>query len=512
MRAGLCFLALAVVTLPSAAKPSLPGAQPPGERVLRDMELDAVLTAEARRIMRGVEPLPGQRRDGTVTATMDLASRSITVNFGRAFLPQDADAVFEDQLDPFRHGLMEASAPFLAASSVVYRFDGKELSFYFPELQQELEQARKARGAGRGAGGAMVSAGHGYYRRLVKDIWAYQRTEANDVLEDLITPLYAEELKTLIENRSRMPVYRPRTTWQAVHEASGKPWWHMAGRYHLEAQYPENPEIWNSLGEGSADNRHYSEDIRSRPLLANHQNVDVALHLHTNAAVASASGARVIYQTGNEQGRALGASVLCYMSEIINSAQGYENFVVSPEPHPDDKGENRLATMPSVIVEAAFHTNPDDARALQDPVFRTASMKGVEKGYRLWREGKGCTPLALQRATDVTLPPYSAGNVEVHFEGHPQFPVKMKIDPIGCPPGFTCTGGEAEVTEAQDSPLTFTMKCGRTTQTTVTQWQTVLRDDDGVASAPAMHRLTCTGPGSADKRTTTSQATGIGMF
>ncbi len=429
----------------------------------------------------------------------------------------EAEAEFEDQLDNFRHAMVEASAPFMDATAVKYLFDRRDIFFHFPKLEREDAEARKANSlkrtaSGAGSGMAMVSAGHGYYRRLVKDIWTTQREQTNGVLEDLITPSYAEDLKFWMESRSQMPVHRPRSGSEAMHPSSKQPWWQMAGRYSLESQYPENPEIWNSLGAGSSDNHHYREDIRSRPLLANHQNADVAVHLHTNAADASATGTRVIYQAGREQDRLLASNILCYMREIIRSVEAYEQFPVSQTPQADNKGENRLATMPSVIVEAAFHTNPDDARALQDPVFRTASMKGVEKGYRLWREGKGCKPLALQRATDVTLPPYSAGTVEVHFEGHPQFPVKMKIDPIGCPPGFTCTGGEAEVTEAQDSPLTFTMKCGRTTQTTVTQWQTVLRDDDGVASAPAMHRLTCTGPGSADKRTTTSQATGIGMF
>lgn len=509
-----CVLALGATVTPGVARNGARTMSVDAQASAQDHELDALLSAEAQRVMQDVVRLEGQSTSGTVNATMNLATRDIVVDFSREFLPHEADAPFEDQLDEFRHALMAASAPFLAAASVQYRFDGKDIFFYFPRLQEEDDRARNAEAArfGSGAGAAMVSAGHGYYHRLAKDIWVAQRDPENGVLEDLITPLYAEELKAWVESRSQMPVYRPRTTSTEIHESSGKAWWQVAGRYHLQAQYPDNPEIWNSLGSGPSDDRHYKEDIRSRPLFANHQNVDVAIHLHTNAAGPSATGTRAIYQTGREQSRLLASSILCYMRELVTAVDAYSDFVVSPEAHPDNKGENRLAEMPSVIVEAAFHTNPEDALALQDPVFRTAAMKGVEKGYRLWREGKGCTPLAIQRVTDVTLPPHTAGEVEVHFEGHPRFPVTMEVTSLECPPGSTCDGGEEVKKEPLESPLTFEIECGRGDRTRTSLWQTVLRDDDGVASAAAQHRLTCTGPATAKEERRVRRVNRIGMW
>ncbi|MBA8681178.1 N-acetylmuramoyl-L-alanine amidase family protein [Stenotrophomonas tumulicola] len=508
-----CLLALGAIVTPGVARNGPPTTPVDVRASPQDLELDALLSAEARRVMQGVVRLEGQSTSGAVNATMNLATRDIVVDFSREFLPHEAEAPFEDQLDEFRHALMAASAPFLAAARVQYRFDGRDLFFYFPKLQEEDAHGREAEAArfGSGAGSAMVSAGHGYYRRLVKDIWVTQRDPRNGVLEDLITPLYAEELKGWLESRSQMPVFRPRTTSTDIHESSGRAWWEVAGRYHLEAQYPDNPEIWNSLGSGTSDDHHYKEDIRSRPLFANHHDADVAIHLHTNAAGPSATGTRVIYQTGREQSRLLASSILCYVRELVTAADAYHDFVVSAEAHPDNKGENRLAQMPSVIVEAAFHTNPDDALALQDPVFRAAAMKGVEKGYRLWREGKPCQPLAIQRVTDVTLPPHTVGEVEVHFEGHPRFPVTMEVTPLECPQDSTCDGGEEVKKEPLDSPLTFEIECGRGDHTRISLWQTVLRDDDGVASAAAQHRLTCTGPASAKEGHRARQAR-IGMW
>ena len=107
------------------------------------------------------------------------------------------------------------------------------------------------------------------------------------------------------------------------------------------------------------------------------------------------------------------------MRELIHAQPGYENFPVRAESAADGHGENRIGKMPSVIVETAYHSNPDDVAALQDPVFRSASMKGVEKGYRLWATGKTCEPLALHPIPDTDVPVQSARDVEVRYAGNP---------------------------------------------------------------------------------------------
>lgn len=186
----------------------------------------------------------------------------------------------------------------------------------------------------------------------------------------------------------------------------------------------------------------------------------------------------------------MGSSVLCYMRELITATEGYEKFVVSPAPHSDDKGENRLAKMPSVIVETAFHTNPDDALALQDPLFRTAAMKGVEKGYRLWREGEGCDPLAIGRIADVTAGAGGRATVEVPFKGHPQFPVTLEVRQAGCSAGAGCQGGDVVLTDASPSPLRFQVECGEGGGGSA-RWRTTLKDADGVKGGASEHRQAC---------------------
>ncbi len=43
--------------------------------------------------------------------------------------------------------------------------------------------------------------------------------------------------------------------------------------------------------------------------------------------------------------------------------------------------------MPSIIVEAAFHTNALDAEFIKDGEFQKLAMMGVAKAYRLYKEG-----------------------------------------------------------------------------------------------------------------------------
>jgi hypothetical protein len=145
-------------------------------------------------------------------------------------------------------------------------------------------------------------------------------------------------------------------------------------------------------------------------------------------------------------------------------------------------------------VEIAYHSNPEDSAALQDPVFREASMKGVEKGYRLFREGKDCTPLVLSKIDRVTVPADGAAETDVHFDGNPQFPVTLSFTPVYCTEPGACRAEIKTVTEASASPIKARMTCEGSGYGMV-NWSTVMRDADGVTSGPVEHWMTCQGGG-----------------
>lgn len=220
--------------------------------------------------------------------------------------------------------------------------------------------------------------------------------------------------------------------------------------------------------------------MNSRPLLANHHRAEVAIHLHRNGEPSgSARGTRVIVQPGRPMDAALAQSVLCSMKELIHSLPEHGAFTVAPAPHALDKGENREAHMPSIIVETAFHTNPDDAKALLDPVFRSAAMKGVEKGYRLWATGKACETLALDPLADVQIPVRSSRFVPVAFKGNPQYPLVLELSVASCV-GGNCTPSDEEFMDP-GQPVQLELLCNGDGVGTV-RWRTRLRDADGVVT------------------------------
>ena len=482
----------------------------------RDADFDKLLTEEAQHLLDNTQLLDGQSPGTRVTVEADIDTGVINVNFDAGFIPEHYGAAFEDQHDAFRTGLSFLGRKIMDVTAVRYLYGGMPVEAYFDEAWRGVALPGSSKTtASPSSNSAFVAASHGYYYHHGYKDWRFQREPGVGVQEDLITPPYADELQTLLQQRSATPSERARSQLKEInHPESGQAWWKVAARYRIALAYPEERAIWHSQeGRPVYGLRDYNEDINSRPLLANYLGNNVAFHLHTNGnARPQVRGAEIVVQPGRAESLQLGESVLCYMGELVQSAEGYEGFPFAGKPSFADKAENRLARMPSVIVEMAYHSNPDDAAALRDPVFRTASMKGVEKGYRLWREGKGCTPLALKRVTDVTLPPHTVGKADVHFDGHPRFPVTMEITSLECPQGSTCDGGEEIKKKPMDSPLTFEIECGRGDHTRISLWQTVLRDDDGVRSAPAQHRLTCTAPaGSGGRMHQGARAGKIGM-
>jgi hypothetical protein len=224
-------------------------------------------------------------------------------------------------------------------------------------------------------------------------------------VEDFITPEYARELARWFRERNGADTSFPRAEAILAHDPSGEPWWQLGARYNLKNILPDNIEIWHSLPGDQGSNRERNEDIVSRPLYANHLGADAVFHLHTNAAEPTASGTRLFYHEGRDNDKRLAENVLCYMKEIIQAQGPYEKYnVPSQAISRSNLGENREAKMPSVIVESGFHTNASDAVALQDPVFRTAAMKGVEKGLSTaWRR-QGLRAFDGQRDTGCRRP------------------------------------------------------------------------------------------------------------
>lgn len=482
-RAIVCGSAIAVLLAVQGAN-AAPAA-------VRDAEMDRLLTDHLNKILAAVKRFEGQAAHVKGRVRLDLNTCGFTADLPASFLPKELTEDFRYQIRGIESSLWWTARELGCDGGGGFLFfNGKNLQHYFPNDDMLLPAPKTSRVPTNDTM-TVVSAGHGLYFNHAFSDWRYQRETWNMVLEDELTPLLADDLQRYLQDRSEHEVRRARSRSNHAHEGSEQAWWKVAARYELKERYPELPEIWNSLPTSTGGDRERKEDIRSRPLYANHIGAGGLIHVHTNAFENNVNvrGTRVYIHPNQMQNAPLARNMLCYMKELITAQPGYEQFPVAPEPHVEDHGENGLATMPSVVVEAAFHTNADDARALQDPNFRAAAMKGVEKGYRLHREGKGCTPLALKPIADLAVPSWDSAEVELQFNGYPQYPVVATTKAISCPEGWECR--EDKTTQGDPNwPVKLSLRCENSAAGRIV-WQTELVDDDGVRAKPVTHAVDC---------------------
>lgn len=376
--------------------------------------------------------------------SFNASGDELLVELGKGYVPTYYGGEFEDRINDLALGVYVYMEKIGALRGVDFTFEGRDILDYFPYERGLKEQAEMSRRdalvhpAGAGKGRVLVSAGHGYYFHK-KFGWTTQRELVNGVLEDFATPAFAASLGGYLGSRSEAEVFRARSLARDRHPESGKPWMDMASRYFLKDMLPDAPEIWNSKPGKGGDTEEYQQDIRSRPLYANHLGVDAAIHLHTNATKdASVRGIRIFYTKGKDEDERLANVGLCYIKESLSSNPAFEAFPVASQPSIGRYGENTYATMPSIVAELGFHTNKEDAAAIGSYVFRDLTMRGLEKGYRMFREGRGCEEFTATHP-EVNLVSGTQHQVDVILGGAPRFPVKYEMAVAECTPGIICT-------------------------------------------------------------------------
>lgn len=479
----------------------------------RRVQIESTLTLELQSQLNQMKRTEGQLQALTVKVKFDPTGEYLIIDPGKGFLDTTIPYISSDMENQMQQ--LASTATFLLDGIVKvrgtqFRFDGKDIYYYFPSEWRPNPPSRttpadRKTPADKGVQSdkVVISAGHGlvFYYTTRGGGWKEQRPFVNGIREDYITPFHALDLDTWMIVRSNAETVFTRSQSSEIHEPSGEEWWKVAARGHLEQIYPDQPDIWNSLRNSPSFNRRLDrqelEDIRARPRFANFIDADTLISLHTNGHNTNPAirGTEVYTYAGRADDLALGDSILCYMKELIQAQVGYETFPVRTAANNGiDHGENRLAEMPAVIVEIAYHSNAEDALALQDPVFRDAAMKGIEKGYRLHEEGEPCDPFGISNIPDTTGPQNMPVPVEVHYVGYPQFAVKATVEVVNCPSSWNCVDFERTIADSVPSPLTYTVRCNAPSPrpSATFRLRTTLSDADEVTSDPVEHNFTCT--------------------
>lgn len=491
---------------------SLPGADAFAQtnvRTLTDkrrMEIERQVASELQNLLDRMERTEGQSLALTVKVSFDPTGEVLIIDPGKGFLNlrnSHISAKTEEQMQELTGTALYLLDGIITVTGTEFRFDGKDIYHYFPSEWRPNPPPRSKHSVNGETTPAkiVISPSHGLYYLFNPDgggEWTKQRPLSNGITEDYITPFLADSLEIWMNVRSEAETTWARSKSFQVHPPSGKAWWRVAARGHLEQTYPDHPEIWHSLPNHTGNDRQYDEDIRARPLFANYLGADTLISLHTNGSDnTSIRGAEAYAHRGRAADRALGTSILCYMKEIIQAQEGYESFPVrSYASTAGNYGENRLATMPAIVVEVAYHSNPADAAALQDPVFQRAAMKGVEKGYRLHAENKPCKPFKIDNIPDTAGPQNTPISHTVFYEGYPQFPVTARMEYVTCASGWYCNDFEITLASNVPSPLIYSTTCTTSypRPPATFRLKTTLIDADGVSTGPTEHSYTCTTP------------------
>ena len=423
----------------------------------------------------------------------------IGVNFDRSTLSREyTPAELENTLNLLRNEIcISIEQRHGLCGGVLFFFSGQPHHRLFSDAPQVEMPIGRRMGAASGKK-VVISAGHGYYYHHTFKKFTTQRDAFNGIIEDLVTPNFADRLSSYLTSRSSASPFLARNPSSGAYNKTAIPWRHMASRYYIKSILPKNPEIWNSYSSTSkgvkAGSREHTDDIYTRPKYANHLKATGILSLHTNGEKDGnkARGTWVMYQAGREQGKKLAENVYCYLKEQYGASNSYKNFKIE-KPKVTNLAELREATSTGVLVEAAFHTNKDDAAAIGDSVFQDLVAKGIEKGWRLFMEGKGCARFAISAIPAASGPHNTSIPIEIRYGGYPQFPVVAKISVVECPSGWSCTGGDLTFENQQNSPLKYSWTCNADASTPTATFviQTELRDTDGVTATAFKHNITC---------------------
>ena len=221
----------------------------------------------------------------------------------------------------------------------------------------------------------LVNPGHGY--TFKNNSWYLQRPlMENRYREDFGNAILSNFLMNKLNNID-IKAYsaRDNNLYSGV-GVSGYEKWKENSRQYVKSLGINN-NIWNSLPSYSTQDN----DIRTRPLYANYLGVNLMVSIHTNAAGSTARGTQ-IYISSVENGyksesRKFAQILQKYLKSEIHSKYD-KNWYVSSNIFEANHGENRIARMPSVILELGFHTNTRDINALLNNTFRDASMNAIK--------------------------------------------------------------------------------------------------------------------------------------
>jgi N-acetylmuramoyl-L-alanine amidase len=327
---------------------------------------------------RNYERLLAPRQAGVRVLSVDVretaSTRTISIDLSQRALTYEPSGNIEPLLDT----VIDATASAIGRNPLVeytFTIEGLPVDQFLPRAARLSRQAQSI-----GAGGVvLVSPGHGLYWDETLSSWHLQRPRIRGIVEDLVNWDIARCLRDelLARNVNAQMARYPEADNTAG--TSGGARWQEAAKYFIQA-LGAPVDIWNF---GVDD---YARDINARPFYANWIDAAALISVHNNAG--AQTGTETWYDDTNglegesaNLAQAVNAHVVSAIRQRYNANWIDRGLRVCN----GCKGENRLATRPSVIVEIAYmDTAVPDNDALHDDAFKCIVAEAIADGIREW--------------------------------------------------------------------------------------------------------------------------------
>ncbi|MGC9469255.1 MAG: fibronectin type III domain-containing protein [Anaerolineae bacterium] len=237
------------------------------------------------------------------------------------------------------------------------------------------------------------------------------------------------------DDLSAIPMPIPTDTSSGPSAAAFKPWWETC-TFYWSQWMGMDPYMWS-----------YLNDVVARPIYSRWiQRVtpgdSVYISWHTNGGGGTTRGTVSYVHNETTYPRTPGSTELqaAVHTELVHDIRaGWDASWADLGKRSLDLGELRmlwdpdyeLARIPGVLLEIAFHDQPDDANALKEPLFNQLAARGVYQGIVKYFENRDGVDLALlpEPPTHLRVQNVGGGALRVTWSPSPTDGVGLRGDP-----------------------------------------------------------------------------------
>lgn len=332
--------------------------------------------------------------NGVTVNKLSIDRDTVIIDLSEDILQDFDEAALTSIFDQFRTTLSD----FYWISRIVLTCNGQLLSDYLPPVEFISQPASPIYSKSAvGLSGKKICIGPSHGRFWNGGGWYWQRSDpcglGEAILEDTNSIRLMQFLSQyLTQDGATVTSARQLNESDCCHSGTGLAWWKMCAQSWLR-NIGAPGSVWASYtGNYGADTAvdRSSDDIRARPLWADHNGADIYVACHTNAGGGGTANGTETYRDSQMEKSA-------HVNNSYNLATAIQNNVVDAirTTYPGESGwasrgvkdsaggfgEIRIPNRPAALIELAFHDNCSrDAAYLVDDFFRSVAEWGLYRG------------------------------------------------------------------------------------------------------------------------------------